>query len=102
MLPLTEGSLRLRADDEDSLTSEDSFFSATEVIGMGNQVGLGQAFWASTRSWGSKVIFLGENQALLPRDSPVRVRRPEKPGVVDLQSEHGCPLLPGTPEHTQF
>lgn len=49
MLPLTEGSLRLRADDEDSLTSEDSFFSATEVIGMGNQVGLGQAFWASTR-----------------------------------------------------
>lgn len=31
MLPLTEGSLRLRADDEDSLTSEDSFFSATEV-----------------------------------------------------------------------
>lgn len=32
MLPLTEGSLRLRADDEDSLTSEDSFFSATEVM----------------------------------------------------------------------
>ncbi|XP_034351189.2 mitoguardin 2 isoform X3 [Arvicanthis niloticus] len=31
MLPLTEGSLRLRADDEDSLTSEDSFFSATEL-----------------------------------------------------------------------
>lgn len=31
MLPLTEGSLRLRADDEDSLTSDDSFFSATEV-----------------------------------------------------------------------
>uniref|UniRef100_A0A452V3K8 Mitoguardin 2 n=1 Tax=Ursus maritimus TaxID=29073 RepID=A0A452V3K8_URSMA len=30
MLPLTEGSLRLRGDDEDSLTSEDSFFSATE------------------------------------------------------------------------
>lgn len=43
MLPLTEGSLRLRADDEDSLTSEDSFFSATEVIGLGDQVGLGQA-----------------------------------------------------------
>lgn len=32
MLPLTEGSLRLRADDEDSLTSEDSFFSATELL----------------------------------------------------------------------
>ncbi|XP_070374633.1 mitoguardin 2 isoform X2 [Equus asinus] len=32
MLPLTEGSLRLRVDDEDSLTSEDSFFSATELF----------------------------------------------------------------------
>ncbi|XP_038192809.1 mitoguardin 2 isoform X1 [Arvicola amphibius] len=32
MLPLTEGSLRLRADDDDSLTSEDSFFSATELF----------------------------------------------------------------------
>nr|XP_004048759.1 mitoguardin 2 isoform X1 [Gorilla gorilla gorilla] len=32
MLPLTEGSLQLRADDEDSLTSEDSFFSATELF----------------------------------------------------------------------
>ncbi|XP_027472126.1 mitoguardin 2 isoform X1 [Zalophus californianus] len=32
MLPLTEGSLHLRADDEDSLTSEDSFFSATELF----------------------------------------------------------------------
>ncbi|XP_031225549.1 mitoguardin 2 isoform X1 [Mastomys coucha] len=32
MLPLTEGSLRLRADDEDSLTSEESFFSATELF----------------------------------------------------------------------
>ncbi|CAO2598108.1 Mitoguardin 2 [Lemmus lemmus] len=32
MLPLTDGSLRLRADDEDSLTSEDSFFSATELF----------------------------------------------------------------------
>ncbi|KAG3288149.1 mitoguardin 2 isoform X1 [Ictidomys tridecemlineatus] len=32
MLPLTEGSLRLRADDEESLTSEDSFFSATELL----------------------------------------------------------------------
>ena len=31
MLPLTEGSLHLRVDDEDSLTSEGSFFSATEV-----------------------------------------------------------------------
>jgi hypothetical protein len=39
MLPLTEGSLRLRADDEDSLTSEDSFFSATEVNRLGDQVG---------------------------------------------------------------
>lgn len=36
MLPLTEGSLRLRVDDEDSLTSEDSFFSATEVTGRGD------------------------------------------------------------------
>lgn len=35
MLPLTEGSLRLRADDGDSLTSEDSFFSATEVMQAG-------------------------------------------------------------------
>ncbi|XP_073761733.1 mitoguardin 2 isoform X2 [Callorhinus ursinus] len=32
MVPLTEGSLHLRADDEDSLTSEDSFFSATELF----------------------------------------------------------------------
>lgn len=32
MLPLAEGSLRLRADDEDSLTSEESFFSATELF----------------------------------------------------------------------
>ncbi|XP_002915278.2 mitoguardin 2 [Ailuropoda melanoleuca] len=32
MLPLTEGSLHLRGDDEDSLTSEDSFFSATELF----------------------------------------------------------------------
>ncbi|XP_071457142.1 mitoguardin 2 isoform X1 [Marmota flaviventris] len=32
MLSLTEGSLRLRADDEESLTSEDSFFSATELL----------------------------------------------------------------------
>ncbi|KAM6182498.1 mitoguardin 2 [Erethizon dorsatum] len=32
VLPLTEGSLRLQADDEDSLTSEDSFFSATELF----------------------------------------------------------------------
>lgn len=33
MLPLSEGSLLLRADDEDSLISDDSFFSATEVSG---------------------------------------------------------------------
>lgn len=32
MLPLAESSLHLRADDEDSLTSEDSFFSATELF----------------------------------------------------------------------
>ncbi|XP_077162017.1 mitoguardin 2 isoform X2 [Paroedura picta] len=32
MLPLTEESLRLRADDKDSLTSEDSFFSAAELF----------------------------------------------------------------------
>ncbi|XP_022434206.1 mitoguardin 2 isoform X2 [Delphinapterus leucas] len=32
MLPLTEDSLHLRADHEDSLTSEDSFFSATELF----------------------------------------------------------------------
>lgn len=31
MLPLTDGSLRLRTDDEDSSVSEDSFFSAAEV-----------------------------------------------------------------------
>ena len=31
MLPLSEGSVRLRPDDEGSLTSGDSFFSATEV-----------------------------------------------------------------------
>lgn len=41
MLPLTEGSLRLRADDEDSLTSEDSFFSATEVTGRWGHRGRG-------------------------------------------------------------
>ncbi|XP_030391491.1 mitoguardin 2 isoform X1 [Gopherus evgoodei] len=32
LLPLTDESLRLRTDDEDSLTSEDSFFSAAELI----------------------------------------------------------------------
>ncbi|XP_007475178.1 mitoguardin 2 isoform X1 [Monodelphis domestica] len=32
MLPLTEGSLRLQEDDEDSLSSEDSFFSAAELF----------------------------------------------------------------------
>ncbi|XP_043840027.1 mitoguardin 2 [Dromiciops gliroides] len=32
MLPLTEGSLRLREDDEDTLSSEDSFFSAAELF----------------------------------------------------------------------
>ncbi|XP_006103233.2 mitoguardin 2 [Myotis lucifugus] len=32
MLPLSEGSLLLRADDEDSLISDDSFFSATELF----------------------------------------------------------------------
>uniref|UniRef100_A0A6I8N9C6 Mitoguardin 2 n=1 Tax=Ornithorhynchus anatinus TaxID=9258 RepID=A0A6I8N9C6_ORNAN len=32
LLPLTEGSLNLRVDDEDSLASEDSFFSATELL----------------------------------------------------------------------
>ncbi|XP_057257471.1 mitoguardin 2 isoform X2 [Pezoporus wallicus] len=32
MLPLTDGSLRLRTDDEDSSTSEDSFFSAAELF----------------------------------------------------------------------
>lgn len=31
MLPLADGSLRLRTDDEDSSVSEDSFFSAAEV-----------------------------------------------------------------------
>ncbi|XP_027725418.1 mitoguardin 2 isoform X1 [Vombatus ursinus] len=32
MLPLTEGSLRLQEDDEGSLSSEDSFFSAAELF----------------------------------------------------------------------
>ncbi|NXN97211.1 MIGA2 protein, partial [Rhinopomastus cyanomelas] len=32
MLPLTDGSLRLRSDDEDSSASEDSFFSAAELF----------------------------------------------------------------------
>ncbi|XP_009079532.1 PREDICTED: protein FAM73B [Acanthisitta chloris] len=32
MLPLTDVSLRLRTDDEDSSTSEDSFFSAAELF----------------------------------------------------------------------
>ncbi|XP_075026402.1 mitoguardin 2 isoform X1 [Calonectris borealis] len=32
MLPLADGSLRLRTDDEDSLISEDSFFSAAELF----------------------------------------------------------------------
>ncbi|XP_065593599.1 mitoguardin 2 [Cyrtonyx montezumae] len=32
MLPLTDGSLRLRTDDEDSSVSEDSFFSAAELF----------------------------------------------------------------------
>lgn len=64
MLPLTEGSLRLRADDEDSLTSEDSFFSATEVTGGRDQAWGGvkagpplQAHWASTGSWETGGIF---------------------------------------------
>lgn len=46
MLPLTEGSLRLRPDDEDSLTSEDSFFSATEVMRVGGELwGWGGEHW---------------------------------------------------------
>lgn len=46
MLPLTEGSLRLRPDDEDSLTSEDSFFSATEVTRVGGELwGWGGEHW---------------------------------------------------------
>lgn len=63
MLPLTEGSLRLRADDEDSLTSEDSFFSATEVTGGRDQAWGGvkaaplQAHGASTGSWETGGIF---------------------------------------------
>ncbi|XP_066466721.1 mitoguardin 2 isoform X3 [Tiliqua scincoides] len=32
MLPLTDSSLRFQGDDEDSLTSEDSFFSAAELF----------------------------------------------------------------------
>ncbi|NXF87897.1 MIGA2 protein, partial [Eubucco bourcierii] len=32
MLPLADGSLRLRSDDEDSSASEDSFFSAAELF----------------------------------------------------------------------
>ncbi|NXM26223.1 MIGA2 protein, partial [Oxyruncus cristatus] len=32
MLPLADGSLRLRTDDEDSTASEDSFFSAAELF----------------------------------------------------------------------
>lgn len=58
MLPLTEGSLRLRADDEDSLTSEDSFFSATEVNRLGDRVGLGQALWARARLCGKLDYFV--------------------------------------------
>lgn len=51
MLPLTEGSLRLRANDEDSLTSEDSFFSATEVTQAG---GGGQGTMQTLRALGGR------------------------------------------------
>lgn len=50
MLPLTEGSLRLRGDDEDSLTSEDSFFSATEVMGGGVEGQRGRAGWSEAQA----------------------------------------------------
>lgn len=83
MLPLTEGSLRLRADDEDSLTSEDSFFSATEVMRGGGQVqkgGRGEGQASVRPSWralgrGKVEPFpptgaeFGGHQVLLPRDS---------------------------------
>ena len=50
MLPLTEGSLHLRADDEDSLTSEDSFFSATEVTWHGVDGQRGRAGWSEVQA----------------------------------------------------
>lgn len=81
MLPLTEGSLRLRADDEDSLTSEDSFFSATEVMrvgGMASGRGEGQGgpcrlCWGPAMGRGKVKAFplagagSGGRQVFLPR-----------------------------------
>lgn len=92
MLPLTEGSLRLRADDEDSLTSEDSFFSATEVNRLGDQAGLGQASGPELGCVRNKVIFLCRNEALLSKYFEVpRSGRPEKPGVKAWSSREICP-----------
>ncbi|KAB1279618.1 Mitoguardin 2 [Camelus dromedarius] len=71
ILPLTEGSLRLRADDEDSLTSEDSFFSATEVMWVG-RMGVGEVSPAG---------------ALAPRDAADTVSR------TPLSQPCTCPQL---------
>lgn len=96
MLPLTEGSLRLRADDEDSLTSEDSFFSATEVMWVGGWLrggGEGQGgplsalLGAGDGSWESEGISSGgsriwQHQVFLPRDSTAGTGKPGTAGAV--------------------
>lgn len=93
MLPLTEGSLRLRADDEDSLTSEDSFFSATEVTRGGDQAWGGvkagpplQVHGASTGSWESGGISSDGRIWMLPRASSklLGMGGAEKSGAVVL------------------
>lgn len=95
MLPLTEGSLRLRADDEDSLTSEDSFFSATEVTGGGHAAGSAEAPAGPALCYREMQAFcltgaeFGRNQVLLPGDS-VKLQgtgRPDRSGVVGLVGE---------------
>lgn len=64
MLPLTEGSLHLRADHEDSLTSEDSFFSATEVAWVGGMAA-GRGVKAGAPAWllGRRALGCGKVKA---------------------------------------
>lgn len=80
MLPLTEGSLRLRADDEDSLISDDSFFSATEVRGevgghrgWGRRLGLcatlGEHGHGKVQPFPPPGAEFGSHHVLLPGDS---------------------------------
>lgn len=89
MLPLTEGSLRLRADDEDSLTSEDSFFSATEVISWGIELGRARPSGPALGCVEVRLFsWVGTKLCLLE--------------ILKCQVRAGVPPVPRTLNHTQL